>query len=369
MQSAKTARRCCGDYRRRGFTLIEVMIVIAIMSLLMILSVPAIQASREAARRTQCSNNQHQFGVAFLNFESHNKAFPSSITLRAKGPLVSDPEWHLHNFMADLLPFLEEHGVSAGYRRDSMFCSEPNRAAIATPLTVAICPSAPRDTVTSATRYIPSLRVPPSVRTIYANVFASLDSKYDVTFDGAAMDYGVPVQAEDGVATLFGYEIAKNDPAGLPSMFPSPLNQKSARVKWESVLRKPGTADFIEQTRSSQITDGLSRTFMLTEIAGRPQHWQMGARTPVGEPLPNAWADPNAVTFEIKSIQTDRGKCVIQCGNSGEHGDIDPEIYSFHSGGVTTLFADGHVESLSPDIDSRVLLSLMTPARADNERQ
>jgi prepilin-type N-terminal cleavage/methylation domain-containing protein len=93
-----------------GFTLVELLVVIAIIGILVALLLPAIQAAREAARRTQCTNYIAQLGKASLNYESSKKTFPLG---RSVGPLATDPtKQAIHwGFTAYLLPYMEEQAL------------------------------------------------------------------------------------------------------------------------------------------------------------------------------------------------------------------------------------------------------------------
>ncbi|MBC8873867.1 MAG: DUF1559 domain-containing protein [Planctomycetes bacterium] len=93
--------------RQNGFTLVELLVVIAIIGILVALLLPAIQAAREAARRTQCSQNLSQLIIAVHNYEMAWSVYPPG-TIEKKGPIQNHAHGYHHNWLIQLLPYMEQ---------------------------------------------------------------------------------------------------------------------------------------------------------------------------------------------------------------------------------------------------------------------
>ena len=99
--------------RHKGFTLVELLVVIAIIGILIGMLLPAVQAVREAARRTQCANNLKQQGLALLNYESAHQEFPAANT-----PSEVNGNGRGNSFWVFVLPFIEQGNLQGQYDID-----------------------------------------------------------------------------------------------------------------------------------------------------------------------------------------------------------------------------------------------------------
>lgn len=124
---------------RRAFTLVELLVVLAIIGFLVALLIPAVQAAREAARRMQCADNLRQLGIGLANYQSTLKAYPPSIVLNGSGTTVTwNGGWSVH---ARVLPYLEQNPLFAICNFSINKEDPTNQLAITKTLPVLICPS------------------------------------------------------------------------------------------------------------------------------------------------------------------------------------------------------------------------------------
>ena len=92
---------------RRGFTLLETLVVISIIGMMVALLLPAVQHCRESARRAQCTNNLSQLMMAIHNYEHAHRYYPAGV-INPKGPIEYRPVGYHHNWIVQTLPFMEE---------------------------------------------------------------------------------------------------------------------------------------------------------------------------------------------------------------------------------------------------------------------
>ena len=108
----------CRSWTNGGFSLVEILVVIAIIGALVALLLPAVQQARESARRTTCGNNLRQIGIALLNYHDSLAMFPPGCTDRG----VQQLAWSLY-----LLPYLEQQNIRSQFNTSYSYSSRGER--------------------------------------------------------------------------------------------------------------------------------------------------------------------------------------------------------------------------------------------------
>ena len=325
----------------RAFTLVELLVAIAIIGMLIALLLPAIQAAREAARKMQCKNNLKQIGIAFHNHHDVRDRLPAGgVGYRRTvldGPNQTDlsqprqagqPDlvgkefaWNVY-----LLPFLEQTGVAAELDTDLWIDHPANRAAVRTAMPVFLCPSAgdPRLTPSNVARNVTRTMTTP---------FMTLPQSGPEVFRNGRSHYA-GVQSETLLAP-FG-ETRPKDAAGEHTSLTKGM-----------LIALPGNDPIYLSIKDC--LDGTSNTLILTEDTDhRDGAWAS---------LRNLFVQANNMTKYADS-RTCTGTSDTR-GNWGTAGINEPcargeELYnntfSYHPGGVMILKLDGSAHFISERI-------------------
>ena len=126
--------------QKRGFTLVELLVVIAIIGILISMLLPAVQAVREAARRTQCMNNIAQIGIALHHYEFAQEEFPAGVT-NPTGPITNDEVGKDVGFLVEILPHIEQLGIATRFDKSLGTYAKKNAPARRVPIEIYICPT------------------------------------------------------------------------------------------------------------------------------------------------------------------------------------------------------------------------------------
>src|SRR5262245_27516639 len=127
-----------------GFTLVELLVVIAIIGILVALLLPAIQASRESARRASCTNQISQLILAVHDYEAAHEHYPAG-TVNPTGPIQNLPNGHHISWVARILPYFEERVLYDNLDLSLSAYHQKNDRARQTTISMLICPSCSAD--------------------------------------------------------------------------------------------------------------------------------------------------------------------------------------------------------------------------------
>jgi prepilin-type N-terminal cleavage/methylation domain-containing protein/prepilin-type processing-associated H-X9-DG protein len=328
--------------RNRGFTLVELLVVITIIAILIALLLPAVQTAREAARRLQCGNHIKQLALGCIGHENLTGRYPTGGWGYAwTGDADCGTDWRQRGgWLYNVLPFIEQQplhdlGIGTGDWDNSTADSAKKKAngvRQATPLDAFYCPSRRSTkpypfTTTSGGGCVNIAPSPPTVvgRSDYA---ANGGSVYVDPTTGKAWDYGGPgsvtaVESSPGVMTA------------------------TAQASFAKIARAAtGIAFCGSLITQADVTDGTSNTYLLGEKYCNPDNYETGIDQGDNEAAMNGDNEDVTRFTALAPVQD-------QPGN-----DSRGTFGSAHPSGFNMAFCDGSVQQMSYDINPTVHFSL-----------
>jgi prepilin-type N-terminal cleavage/methylation domain-containing protein len=339
---------CRAPVARRGFTLVELLVVIAIIGVLVALLLPAVQAAREAARRTSCINKQKQIALACHNFHDVHKELPAGNIVKLGPP--NNVQDHYDTWTISIFPYLEQNNLLTLWNKDlpnvvPSSISPQMESLRRTLVPVYNCPSdgsqfqplQPASGPNSGHGYPIPLCMPSNYR---ANA--------GTTFGGANgfANPGSPMADRGGDRN---WDDAINGAGGLPSQAAWLYVNKS---EWRGPIHGVDRRAGMTAARLADVTDGTSNTIMIGEYATKtvPRRRTFWAY---------AYTSYNLSVITIGQSRTlipDYELCARTPPNFSDN-QCKRGWGSFHASGVMNFaLTDGSVRGISPNIEVNTVL-------------